>query len=395
MNDSYEDQVLERLRPKRKIAASHFFKERVMKAIAEENAGTGSKVRRNNWPRWAMLGCAAAILILILPMLPSGTGKSPGIALLAQSVQAMSNVQTVHITGRIRTLPGDNFEIIGTDYEFVPIEIWREYANPPRWRIEKPGRIVVMDGASATLYMAKSNEAVKGTPSAGFVEWLRPLLDPQSILERELAAARQGSAQAYVNELNGVLTATLQRAARGDFANDWARNKSIPESDHNCVYRFDAATKRLQSLQVIVKAAGKEVVVADFDTIRYNEQLSSELFTLQLPTDVDWLSDRPSKAVRMAFSGPREVAVFFFDSLARRDWDSVLQVSSGKRVPDMVQRMYGGLKVIQIGEPFHSGIVPGYFVPYQVHLSDGTVKSHKLHVRNDNPTQQWIVDGGY
>jgi len=395
MNDWHDDEVLEHLRPKRKIAASNFFKERVMKAIAEENSRTGSRASRHSWPRWAMLACAAAILILVLPMLPSGAGKSPGITLLAQSVQAMSNIQTVHITGRIRTLPGDNFEIIGTDYDFVPIEIWREYTNPPRWRIEKPGRVVAMDGASAILYMAKSNEAVKGTPGAGLVNWLRPLLDPQSILEKELSAARQGAAQAYVNESNGVLTATVQRTARGDFANDWARNRSIPESDHSCVYRFDAATKRLQSLQVIVKAAGKEAVVADFDAIRYNEQLPAELFTLQLPADVDWLSDTPSKPVHKTFSGPRDVAVFFFEAMAREDWDSLLQVSSGNRVPEMVQRTYGGLKVIQIGEPFQSGIVPGYFVPYQVHLRDGYIKSFKLHVRNDNGSQRWMVDGGY
>jgi hypothetical protein len=29
--------------------------------------------------------------------------------------------------------------------------------------------------------------------------------------------------------------------------------------------------------------------------------------------------------------------------------------------PKMVQRAYRGLKVISIGEPFRSGIVPGYF----------------------------------
>ena len=167
--------------------------------------------------RWR---CAAAALLVVLPLLPV---KSTGVALLAQSVQAMANVHTVHITGRIRTLPNDNFELIGTQYDFVPIEIWREYSTPPRWRVEKPGRVVVMDGQSSVLYFKSTNEALKGTPHAGFFEWLRPLLDPQSILQNELAAARRGEARAAVSGS----TVAMHRQARGNFANDWARNKSI------------------------------------------------------------------------------------------------------------------------------------------------------------------------
>ena len=52
------------------------------------------------------------------------------------------------------------------------------------------------------------------------------------------------------------------------------------------------------------------------------------------------------------------------------------------------------LQVIKIGEPFKSGIYPGEFVPYEIKLNNGTIKSHVLALRDDNPGKVWMVDGG-
>jgi hypothetical protein len=380
MMEPEEQEILGRIRPARRIAASNSFRERVMKNIAEEST---RKTSRSMW-RWVAVGCAAAAMLVVLPMLPV---KSAGVALLAQSVQAMSNVHTVHITGRIRTLPNDNFELIGTQYDFVPIEIWREYSTPPRWRVEKPGRVVVMDGQSSVLYFKTTNEALKGTPNANFFEWLRPLLDPQSILQSEMMAARRGEARAAVSGS----TVAMHRQAQGNFANDWARNKSIAESDHTAVYRFDETGKRLEGLQVLVA----NELVAEFTEFRYDEEFSPSLFTLSLPADVSWEADAASKTKPVSFAGPKEAVAYFFDALAKEDWDAVLQVMQRSPVHPGVKATYGGLQVISIGEAFQSGLYAGYFVPYQVRLRDGTVKSHKIAIRNDNPAHRWVVDGGY
>jgi hypothetical protein len=267
----------------------------------------------------------------------------------------------------------------------VPIEIWREYSTPPRWRVEKPGRVVVMDGQSSVLYFKSTNEALKGTPHAGFFEWLRPLLDPQSILQNELAAARKGDARAAVSGN----TVAMHRQARGNFANDWARNKSITESDHTAVYRFDAEGKRLEGLQVLVA----NVLVAEFTEFRYDEELPQSLFTASLPADVTWIAD--ARPASVSFTGPKEAAAYFFDALAKEDWDAAVQVMQRSTVHPGVKSTYGALQVISIGEAFQSGLYPGYFVPYQVRLRNGYLKSHKLAIRNDNPAHRWVVDGGY
>jgi hypothetical protein len=399
MKDPNEEEVLQRIRPTERIVASNSFRERVMKAIDEEYTREKSSpiLFWRTWPRWVTVGCAAVVLILLLPMLRTGKGlpKSPGVALLAQSVQAMSDVQTVHIKGRIRTLPADNFELIGTQYDFVPIEIWRAYTNPPRWRVEKPGRVVVMDGQRSLLYISDTNSAMAGTPQAGFIQWLRPMLDPQSILQNELAAARQGAAQATVSESNGVTTAVLRRRAQGNFADDWARNKSIPESDHTCIYRFDSGSKRLEGVQVVVSAADADVVVAEFTDFRYNEVLPESLYAVQLPGDVHWMTEPSDSPAQVSLNGPKDAAAYFFNALAKEDWEAVLNVTGGTQVHPALKQVYGGLQVISLGEPVQSGLYPGYYVPYEVRLRDGSTKTHRLAVRNDNPSHRWSVDGGY
>jgi hypothetical protein len=381
MMEPEEQEILERIRPARRIAASNSFRERVMKNIAEEERTR--KTSRSMW-RWVAVGCAAAALLVVLPMLPV---KSTGVALLAQSVQAMSNVHTVHITGRIRTLPNDNFELIGTQYDFVPIEIWRDYSTPPRWRVEKPGRVVVMDGQSSVLYFKNTNEALKGAPNAGFFEWLRPLLDPQSILQTELAAARRGEARAAVSGR----TVAMHRQARGNFTNDWARNKSITESDHTAVYRFDETGNRLEGLQVLVA----NELVAEFTEFRYDEEFPPSLFAGAVPADVNWITDTRSNPAQVSFTGAKEAAAYFFDALAKEDWDAAVQVMPSSSVHPGVKSTYGGLQVISIGEAFQSGLYPGYFVPYQIRMRNGAIKSHKIAMRNDNPAHRWVVDGGY
>lgn len=398
-----EQQAFDAIRPAQRIVASQHFKERAIKAIVREAAREGgrSKLQWNwrYWARWAAVPVAAVLAFLILPTLPIGDwwhSNAAGITLLAQSVQAMSKIQTVHMMGRMRTLPGDNFELIGPNYEFVPLELWSEYSNPPRWRVEKTGRVVVMDGRSSTLYISAGNEAMSGTPLAGFVQWLRPLLNPGGILQQELEVARAGAADAKLTDVNGVQTLNVRRKAHGDFANDWAKNKSIPESDHTCVYRFDAATKRLEGLQVIVHAGNENVTVLEFTNVIYNEAFPPSLFSLPLPSNVNWGVDPASlKPASANLNGPKEVASYFLDALAREDWDAVLQVYPVNRLSDEIKRAFGGLEVVSIGEPFRSGLYPGYFVPYEVRLPDGSTKKWKLAVRNDNPAAHWVVDGGF
>jgi hypothetical protein len=391
--------VLAAAEPAQRVRASLDFKERTMNKLHQElNAAPAARPRL--WarpiPRLAFSAGLVLAIVLALPYFGGNRSQSGAIALLAQSVEAMPALQTVHITARMRTLPGDNFELIGLNYDFVPVEMWKDFGTPQKWRVEKPGRLVAMDGAS-TLLLIGGNRAMRGGTRSGFVDWLMPLLDPDKVLQSEFYAARQGKSQVTLttptDRGSHETMLRVARRAEGDLTNDWLRNKSVLESDHTCVYRFDAATSRLTGLQVLVHSGGQDVAVFEITNIRYNEPLSTGLFTPALPADATWLGTAADLPVTGAIpSTPREAALAFFEGAAKQDWQRVASVT---QVTDGLKQDYGGIQVVSVGEAFQSGLYGGWFVPYEIHYPGGRTKKHNLAVRNDNPQKRFILDGGY
>ena len=387
------------IEPGQRVQASLGFKERTMNRLAAQlNAAQTAKPRPWAMPRWRLAFSAGLILaiILALPYFGGDHSQSGAITLLAQSVEAMPALQTVHLTALMRTLPADNFELVGLNYDFVSVEMWKDFGTPPKWRVEKPGRIVVMDG-TASLLLIHRNQAMRGGVRTGFVEWLMPLLDPDRVLQTELHSARQGKSQATLaagagHSANETLLRVTRRA-EGDFTNDWLKNKSLSASDHTRVYRFDSATSRLTGLQILVNDGGRDVPVFEITSIRYNEALPADLFTLSLPADVSWMGTAEDLPVSGAIPATsRDAALAFLEGAACEDWQ---RVASVYRVEDKLKRYFDGIQVFSVGEAFRSGTYPGWFVPYEIRWPNGRSKRHNLAVRNDNPQHRFIVDGGF
>jgi hypothetical protein len=390
--------ALARIEPLEPVRASLDFKERTMNQLAKElTAAQAARPRPWARPILRLAFSAGLILVIVLalPYLGGDHAQSGAIALLAQSVEATPALQTVHITARMRTLPRDNFELIGLNYDFVPLEMWKDFGAPPKWRIEKPGRVVAMDGA-ASLLLIGGNRAMRGGVRPGFAEWLMPLLDPDRLLQTELQAVRQGKAQVTFAATEHSSRETLLRVTRraeGDFTNDWLKNKSLPASDHTRVYRFDAAASRLTGLQILVHTGGQDVPVFEITSIRYNEPLPAGLFTLALPADVSWMGTAEDLPVTGAIpTTPRDAALAFFEGAAARDWQRVASVYT---VDDRLKHIFSGIQVLSVGEAFRSGTYPGWFVPYEIRFPRGYTKKHNLAVRNDNPQKRFILDGGF
>ena len=91
------------------------------------------KVRLTTIGRYTMkVGIAAMILIALTVLLtPRPEGNAKAAQLLAQAAEAVSNLQSMHIKCRLRTSPRDNFELIGIDYDFVDIHLWKEFGEKP------------------------------------------------------------------------------------------------------------------------------------------------------------------------------------------------------------------------------------------------------------------------
>ena len=119
--------ALTAVEPVKQVGASLDFKARTMDRLrAELTAVQGARPRTRNTPflRLAFMTGAILAMVLALPYFGSlGTNRG-AVTLLAQSVQAMSGIRSVHILARMRTHRGDNFEIIGAEYDFQPVEMW-------------------------------------------------------------------------------------------------------------------------------------------------------------------------------------------------------------------------------------------------------------------------------
>jgi len=345
----------------------------------------------------AAAAAAAALVIVFWTGLPEQEATAAEV--LAKGAAAAANLRSVHIKCRMRTLPRDIFDLIDLDHDFVDVALWKSFADPVQWRMEKPGRVVVMDGQSAVqLVRSKPNYAYKAGPNAGFSEWLKALLDVDRILDRELRSALAGSTSLKLTHEKddrgrASLLVTVEAKAQGDLTNDWVKNKFIQTSDNRRVYRLDAETKRLQGLKVYVHTDKGDVLAFEIVRIEYDQRLDPSVFKLEVPADAVWhvepepLPDN-EKYEKMT---PEEAARAFLEACGKEDW-----AEARKFAPGIRQGCYlGGVKVVRIGEAFQSGPYSGWFVPYEVRLKSGHVKKWNLAFKKDKRARRLIVDGGY
>jgi len=376
------------------------------KSKTTTSAATGPRIGRIIMKSSITKLAAAAVIIIAIVLATNFMNTSmPTVSaqeVLAQATKAVANLRSVYIKAQIRTIPHDNFELIRLDYDFVPNEMWKEFDGTPqgKWRIEKPGRVVVMDGQSSLL-LIRPNHAAKGTITTGFVGWLKPLFDVDKVLDSEIRRAQEQGSELLLTHQQGLdgkdkLLVSVEALAQGDFTNDWLRNKSISASDNLRIYTFDAETKLLETLEVYVHTAGEDVLVLQITDIEYNLDIDPELFSLELPEDVIWYGQPKELADNEKYEqmGPKETTQAFFEACADENWDEFLKFWSASAVDQQIKDYLGGIEIISIGEPFKSGRYAGWFVPYEIRFKNGHTKKMNLAVRNDNPANRYVVDGG-
>ncbi|HZX62293.1 MAG TPA: hypothetical protein VFE66_03690 [Bacteroidales bacterium] len=360
-------------------------------------------------PTWKKVTAIAALLALLVILFP--IINRPGWfqvkadaanTLLGKSITAFTDVKSMYMEFNVRTLEGDNFEYINVNEGFVEHKLWKVFGNPSKWRIEKPARTVVMDGTNQYMYCSQAGMALKANANAGFLGWMKILLDPDEILQKEKENARQNGAKYRVEVKGNTIVLTVKAKAMGVFSNSYMLNTSIPESNNSRVYTFDKSTNLLKSFEVYIDSAGKEVQVLELKTIKYNEPVDDANFTIELPENVNWVSMKDidnDKHIGIAGITSEEAAKRFFVGCQTEDWKTVRQLIPGFanfiQLELIVKAEYGGLTIISLGKSFKSGQYPGEFVPYTIKKKNGWVKKWTLALRNDNPDKKWVVDGGF
>jgi outer membrane lipoprotein-sorting protein len=379
----------------------------VMRRIrAVQSEPEGSSIMSKLFTRWgfglgAVAGVAAIILIaLVLSPKTSATAAE----VMARGAQAVAKLSSIHVVGKLRTLPRDNFSHIDPDQPFHEIQLWKQFEPELKWRVEKPGRVALMDGQSTLLYIKPpGNTAMKiaqPAPSAFDTEWLHRIVNLSTAIENELNnALAQGWPLSLAEErgTDGRAKAIVTVQTKSGLPeNDYLRNKFIDASDTRRVYRFDARSELLESVQVFVTTARGEVQIFELSRIRYNQPIPSEVFTFELPDDVSWYQE-PQKLPdneQYAQLSAEQAARKFFEACGRKDWTEAAKFWP-MPFTEKLQAGIGGLEIIHMGESFTSQGYPGRFVPYEIKFPGGQVKKHNLALKKDRNTGRWLVDGGF
>ena len=373
-------------------------KERIMSKVTELESVENTKRSRGWVPRLSLAAATLVVIGLLGGWVVNHGRPNSAFTILAQAAEASERLGTIHIVAHMRTAEQDSFDMIVPEGDLVPVELWKMSGETPKWRIEKPGRVAVMDGNDVVMLIKGDMNpmAVKLPAGAGIAQWLAPLLDVSSLFQHEQEVAREQGARVKIESKGPTTVLTIQAAAQGDYSeSDYMKNKSILMSDNVRVYTFDSQTHRLLGLQVYVNTGKDNVLVFETDKVEYDSPLSASLFQLDIPEGAIWYKspDQIQGTADNSSLTPKQVAEAIFKAMADEDWEA-LREFAGTMVDNPKVRDYvGGLQIISIGEPFKSGQYPGYFVPYEVRFKSG-VRKMNLAIRNDNEKKQWVLDGG-
>ncbi|MCX6303635.1 MAG: hypothetical protein NT040_01580 [Bacteroidetes bacterium] len=367
------------------------------------------EARHHPWKWNRSLQIAASILLFAI----AGTGifllltyRTPAFAagrLLDRSIRSMRGISSVKMVFSMRTAANENFETIDPAAGFLTFEVYRLFGNERKWRFDKPGRMVIMDGKDQFMVNKNGGYVMQGSPEAGFTGWLKLFLEPAKVLEAERSIARNDHASCSIKEEGGWIDLTFNTTALGNYDNHYALNSSIPEANTRRVYTFDKESNMLHSLTVFVRQGKEEICVLKLNSIIFNEPMPDSLFVFEnrnkLPVfTTDRWQKIAGKGIRKSSS--EAAARLFLSACSRNDWNTVKRFSplfsmTGREELNAVKDRFAGTRVINVGKSFVSGLYAGEFVPFTVVTLEGVTITGNLALRNDNPGHAWIVDGGY
>ena len=393
----------ERLAARGRVAAEVSLVEPVMRAVHQrqiepERTTLMSLLFKSRWGfgLGAAASAAAAILIIALAT-PKAQAKA--VEVLARGAQVVAHLTSVHLRGQLRTLPADNFSYINPDMGFVPVELWKQLEPELKWRVEKPGRVAVMDGQQTLLYVKPGKQAMKipiRSTSAFDTDWLQRIANLSNTISNELRHAQAKGWKLSLTEETAAdgkaksIVTVLAKSGLPD--DDFLKNSFFENADTRRVYRFDAQSERLEAVQAYLIRKSGEVQIFEVNQIDYDQPIDPGVWQVELPADVSWFQEpqKLSDNSKYASLTAEQAARAFFEACGREDWNEAAKFMSP--VTDRLKDYLGGVEVVSLGPVFTSKAYPGQFVPYEIR-----VQAQKFYLRlsNSNSAKRYVITGTY
>jgi hypothetical protein len=286
------------------------------------------------------------------------------------------------------------------DQDFATIELWKQFEPDPKWRAEKPGRVALMDGQSAVLYIKSVNIGAKfphPTPSAFDTEWLQRIANLGNTISNELRNAKAKGWQLSVaaeTSADGKSKSVVTVMAKSSLPdNDYLKNSYLDNADTRRVYRFDDQSEMLEAVQIYLERSSGETLIFDLSQIDCNQAIDPGVWKLDLPADISWAQSEPPRLAdndHYASMTAEQAARAFFEACGRNDWDEAGKYMSP--ITDGIKEYLGGVEIVSLGDSFGSAAYAGRFVPYEIKL-----RLHEqvfsVRVSNNNAAKRYVVTG--
>ena len=355
--------------------------------------------------RWGLgLGAAAGMAVIaLIVILTWPGGKANAAEILARGAKAAAGLSSIHMRCSLRTLPADNFSLIVPDQDFVAVELWKQFGDSPKWRIDKPGRIAFMDGKSTVLYLKTTNSGMKleqPAPSAFDTDWLHEVANVGQVLASELGAIRAQVGNMRLTQeagADGTVKSVVTIESKSNLPDgDYCKNKFFSDADTRRVYVFDPQSDRLETVKIYLLRQSSADLIFEVNQIDYDPPVDPGVFNPELPENVTWMQEGapilPNNETYAAMTA-EQTARALFEACGRRDWGEVEKLGFTP-LDDRIKKILGGLQIMSIGESFTSAAYPGQFVPYEVRFSNGETYKHNLALKKDPRSNRWYFDGG-
>ncbi|MBF0500152.1 MAG: zf-HC2 domain-containing protein [Candidatus Riflebacteria bacterium] len=373
----------------------------VEQSIETERGSFMNKLLKWRWTLGMGAIASAAVLILVA-IIATPNMQVAAEEIMAKGANAMAKLSSIHLRGQLRTLPADNFSYIAPEMDFVTIELWKEFGPVPKWRVDKPGRIAVMDGQTTMLYIKPDYAFKLPKPSASAfdTQWLHDIANINQALDDEMASIKKHgwtTTVAHEASSDGKAKSVVTIEAKSGYNNDdYLKNIFFCTADTQRVYEFDDQTGFLTSARIFLHAATGTKLIFELTQIDCNPKIASDIFKLQIPEGVTWKEEMqvlPDNE-KYASMTSEQAARAFFEACGRDDWKEAGKFCT---MTGSLKDYLGGVKLISLGTSFTSmlSIISGaQFVPYEIKMKDGQVKKFNIALKRDPHTKRWFVDGG-
>jgi hypothetical protein len=391
----------ERLVARGRAAAEVSLVEPVMRVVRQrqiepERTTLMSLIFKNPWGFGLGAAATAAAIILIIALAaPKAQAKAADV--MAKGARAVAKLTSIHLRGQLRTLPGDNFSYIDADSDFYPIELWKQLAPNAKWRVEKPGRIALMDGQQTILYIKSAKIANKfpGASSSAFdTDWLHRIANLSNTISNELRHAQAQGWKLDLTQETGAdgrpksVVSVMAKFGLPD--DDYGKNKFFENADTRRVYRFDDQTERLEAVHIYLPRASGEVQIFELSQIDYDQPIDPSVWQLELPADVSYPQEPQKLPDNEKYSSMtvKQTARAFFEACGKEDWDEAGKFMSP--VTDRLKEYLGGMEIVSLGQSFTSKASAGRFVPYEIKLRPQEIN---LRLSNTNSAKRYVITG--